>query len=92
MKELKPINENVILQVEAEKSEVTTASGIIIPGSAVEKKNEAKVVAVGKVENAEVSAGDVVIYKPYSGTPISYEGNDYLLLPYADIICKVKGA
>jgi chaperonin GroES len=89
MVDLQPINENVLLEVEQEAKEAKTASGLIIPGSAAEKKNEAKVVAVGTIENAEVSVGDIVIYKAYAGTTVSYEGKDYLLLPYADVIGKV---
>ena len=89
MKELQPINENVLLDITADTGEKKTASGIYLPESATEKKNEAKVIAVSAVENAEIAVGDLVLYKAYAGTEIDFEGKKYLLLPYADILGKV---
>ncbi len=48
MKELQPINQNVLLELSEDKSVQTTASGIIIPDSAKEKQEVAKVVAISK--------------------------------------------
>ena len=89
MKELQPINENVLLDVTEDKTEQRTASGIIIPDSAKEKKKTAPILAVSNIENAEVAVGDVVLYKEYSGTEVEFEGKKYLLLPYADILAKI---
>ena len=89
MKELQPINQNVLLELSEDNSEQKTASGIIIPDSAVEKQEVAKVVAVGNIENAEVAPGDEVLYKKFAGTEIDFDGKKYLLLPYADILSKV---
>lgn len=89
MKELQPINQNVLLELSEDNSEQKTASGIIIPDSAVEKQEVAKVVAVSNIENAEVAPGDEVLYKKFAGTEIDFDGKKYLLLPYADILSKV---
>lgn len=89
MKELQPINQNVLLELTEDKSEQTTASGIIIPDSAKEKQEVAKVIAISNIENAEIAPGDEVLYKRYSGTEIDYNGKKFLLLPYSEILSKV---
>ena len=89
MKELQPLNENVLLDVTEEQGQQTTASGIIIPDTAKEKPQYAKVVVIGNVENPEISLGDTVFYKKYSGTEFDFEGGQYLMVPYADLLAKV---
>ncbi|WP_167612648.1 co-chaperone GroES [Maribellus sediminis] len=89
MKELQPINQNVLLELSEDKSEQTTAAGIIIPDSAKEKQEVAKVVAISNIENAEIAPGDEVLYKKYVGTEIDFDGKRYLLLPYSEILSKV---
>jgi chaperonin GroES len=89
MKELQPINQNVLLELSEDNSEQTTASGIIIPDSAKEKQEVAKVVAVSNIENAEIAPGDEVLYKQFAGTEIDFDGKKYLLLPYSEILSKV---
>ncbi len=89
MKELQPLNDNVLLDLSDDKKEQKTASGIIIPDSAKEQPQYAKVVAVGNVENPGITAGDVVFYKKFSGTEVNFEGKKYLFLPYADILAKI---
>jgi chaperonin GroES len=89
MKELQPLNENVLLEMSEEFTETKTASGIIIPDSAKEKPQIARVLALGNIDNPGVSAGDVVIYKKYSGTELKFEGKHYLFVPYADLLAKI---
>lgn len=89
MKELQPLNENVLLDVSEEEKEQKTASGIIIPDSAKEKKKMAKVVAISEIENSSVNPGDMVLYKEFSGTETEVDGKQYLLIPYSDILAKV---
>ncbi|WP_346859802.1 co-chaperone GroES [uncultured Draconibacterium sp.] len=89
MKELQPINQNVLLEITEDNAPQTTASGIIIPDSAIEKQEVAKVVAISTIENAEIAPGDVVLYKKYAGTEIDFDGKKYLLLPYTEILSKV---
>jgi chaperonin GroES len=89
MKELQPINQNVLLDLTDETSEQTTAGGIIIPDTAREKPKTAKVVGLSNLENAEIVVGDIVLFKEFSGTETEFEGKKYLILPYADILAKI---
>lgn len=89
MRELQPLNENVLLDMSQEETQQKTASGIIIPDSAREKQTFAKVVAIGNVENPEIVVGDTVFFKQYSGTDFEFEGKKYLMVPYADLLAKV---
>lgn len=89
---LKPLGNRVLLELV--KEEATTSGGIVLPDSAKEKPQFAKVVAVGKgqlLDNGdrlalEVSVGDKVVFEKYAGTEIKYEGTDYLVLKDTDII------
>lgn len=89
MKELQPINQNVLLDITENEAEQKTESGIIIPDSAKEKPKFAKIVALSNIENVEIAVGDVVFYKEFSGTETEFEGKKYLLVPYSDILAKV---
>ncbi len=89
MKELQPLNENVLLELAEDKGEQKTASGIIIPGSATEEKNTAKVTAIGTIEKPAISVGDTVMFKKFQGEKVEFEGKKYLLIPYADLLAKV---
>jgi len=89
MKELQPINQNVLLELTENHAEQRTASGIIIPDSAKEKQKVGKVVAISKIENAEIVPGDKVLYKEFAGTEIEFDGKHFLLLPYSEILSKV---
>ena len=89
MKELQPLNENVLLDITEDKSEQRTASGIIIPDSAKEKPQYAKVVAIGNIENPGIVVGDIVFYKKYAGTEFDFESKKYMMVPYADLLAKI---
>ena len=89
MKELQPINQNVLLDITEKSKEMTTASGIIIPDTAKEKPQMAEVVGLSSIENAEIAVGDTVLFKQYAGTETEFEGKKYLVLPYADVLAKV---
>jgi chaperonin GroES len=88
MKELQPINQQVLLDLSESKVK-QTASGIIIPDTVEEKPMFAKVLSLSTIENAEISVGDTVLFKKYSGSEIEFEGRKYLLMPYADILAKI---
>ncbi len=87
MKELQPVNQQVLLDLE--QKEEKTQGGIIIPDSAKEKPKFAKVLALAGIDNAEIAVGDTVFFKEFSGTSIKFEGKEYLLVPYGDILAKV---
>lgn len=82
----KPLGSRVLIErVEEEKK---TASGIYIPDNAKEKPLEGKVIAIGKVveEEAEVAVGDKVVFAKYTGTELSLDGKEYLVLETSDIL------
>ena len=87
---IKPLADRVL--IEPMEAEETTASGIIIPETAKEKPQKGTVVAVGpgtSDEKMEVKKGDVVLYGKYSGSDLSVEGTDYLIMKQADILAIV---
>ena len=92
---LVPLGDRVLLkQVEAEE---TTKSGIVLPGKAQEKPQQAEVVAVGpggvvdgKEVKMEVAVGDKVIYSKYSGTEVKMDGTEYIIVKQNDILAIVK--
>ncbi len=88
MKELQPVNQNVVLDI-SQSSNKQTPSGIIIPDTVKEKPQIAKIVAMGIIDNAEIKIGDTVLFKPYSGTEIDFEGKKFLILQYAEILAKI---
>ena len=79
-RELIPVNQNIIVDVEDQKEQKTKA-GIIIPDTAKEKPKFAKVISLSNIENCEIAVGDVVFFKDYSGSEIEFEGKKYLVLP-----------
>ncbi len=89
MRELQPLNENVLLELSENKGEEKTASGLIIPDSAKEKEATGKVVALGNIENSGISVGDTVLYKEFSGNELKFDDKKYLFIPYADVLAKV---
>lgn len=83
---VRPLADRVLVKPEA--AEQKTAGGIIIPDTAKEKPMCGVVVAVGcgkKDEPMTVKVGDKVLYGKYSGTEISVEGEDYLIMRESDI-------
>jgi len=97
MKELLPVNQNVILDISETESEQKTASGIIIPDTAKEKPMQGEIIAVGEGRIADdgkkipmcVKKGDKVLYGKYSGTEVTIDGEDYLIMREADILAVI---
>ena len=76
-----------------EKAETKTASGIIIPETAQEKTQIAKVEAVGpgtEKEKITVKVGDKIMYDKYAGTQIKIDGEDFLIVKNSDIIAVIE--
>ena len=92
---LVPLGDRVVLkQLEAEE---TTNSGIVLPGQAQEKPQQAEVIAVGpggvvdgKEVKMEVAVGDKVIYSKYSGTEVKLDNEEYIIVKQSDILAIVK--
>ena len=92
---LVPLNDRGVLkQLVAEE---TTKSGIVLPGQAKEKPQQAEVVAVGpggmvdgKEVKMEVKVGDKVIYSKYSGTEVKIDEEEYIIVRQNDILAIVE--
>ncbi len=88
---LKPLHDRVVIK--PAESEDVTAGGIILPDTAKEKPQRGEVIAVGpgKTENGQlitpqVKAGDTVLYGKYSGTEVTVDKKDYLIVRESDIM------
>ena len=90
-----PLGDKVVLK--AIKEEEKTKSGIILTGEAKEKPQQAEVIAVGPggiVDGEEVKmqvkVGDTVIYSKYSGTEVTLEDEDFIIVSQSDILAIVE--
>ncbi len=92
---LVPLGDKVVLkQLVAEE---TTKSGIVLPGQAKEKPQQAEVVAVGpggvvdgKEVTMQVKVGDKVIYSKYAGTEVKLEEEEFIVVKQNDIVAIVE--
>jgi chaperonin GroES len=92
---MKPLADRVIIKPAA--AEEKTKGGIILPDTAKEKPVIGEVVAVGpgkvtddgKKVALEVKVGDKVLYGKYSGTEVTVEGEELLIMREADIFAIV---
>ncbi len=87
----KPLADRVL--VEPEAAEEKTASGIIIPDTAKEKPQKGKIVAVGNGTSdhkMSVNVGDRILYGKYSGSELTIDDTDYLIMKESDIFGIVK--
>ena len=88
---LKPLGDRVVIKPSA--AEEKTAGGIILPDTVKEKPVEGTVVAAGpgkvaddgKTIKMEVKVGDKVLYGKYSGTEVTINGEEYLIMRESDI-------
>ena len=88
---LKPLHDRVVVQ--AAEQEEMSKGGIILPDTAKEKPQQGEVIAVGpgKTENGQliepqVKTGDKVLYGKYSGTEVTVDGQEYLIVRESDIM------
>jgi chaperonin GroES len=89
---IKPLADRVV--VEADAAEEKTSGGIILPDTAQEKPQQGTVAAVGPGKASDtgtivemtVKAGDTVLYGKYSGTEVTHDGKEYLIMRESDIL------
>ena len=89
---LHPLHDRILVQRIEE--ETVRRSGIIIPDSAKEKPQEGKVLAVGKGTVNEdgkktpldVKAGDRVLFGKYSGSEVTLDGKEYVIMKEEDVL------
>lgn len=92
---LVPLGDKVVLkQLIAEE---TTKSGIVLPGQAKEKPQQAEVIAVGpggmvdgKEVTMQVKIGDKVIYSKYAGTEVKLDEEEFIIVKQSDIVAIVE--
>jgi len=89
---VQPLADRIIIRpLEAEQK---TAGGIIIPDNAKEKPQKGEVVAVGPGKVADngqkvemmLKKGDKVLYGKYSGTEVTIDGEDLLIMRESDVL------
>jgi chaperonin GroES len=89
---IKPLSDRVVIEpLEAEEK---TSGGIYLPDTAKEKPQMGKIVAAGpgrvndsgQLIKPEVKVGDKVLYGKYSGTDVTIDGKDYLIVRESDVL------
>ncbi len=94
---LKPLDDRIV--VKPNEAETQTASGLVIPDTAMEKPQQGKVLAVGPGKRADTSGeliplgievGQTVLYSKYGGTEITADGEDVLVLNGRDVLAIVE--
>ena len=96
MANIQPIGQRVL--VKRLEAEAVSSGGIVLPDSALEKPQEAEVIALGtggKDENGNdfsfsVTVGDKVLIGKYGGTDVTVDGEELLLLSESDILGIIK--
>ena len=93
---LRPLQDRIIVKRLEEESK--TAGGIFIPETAKEKPQKGEVVAVGngkktedgKIIPIDVKKGDKVLFGKYSGTEVTLEGEEHLIIREEDVLAVIQ--
>ena len=89
---VKPLNDRVVVKPLEDAEQMR--GGLYIPDTAKEKPQQGEIVAVGagkvteegKRVELEVKVGDKVLYGKYSGTEVTLDNEQYLILREADVL------
>lgn len=90
-----PLNDKIV--VERLEADDKTTGGIILPDTAKEKPKQGKILSLGEGKALEdggrakfqVKVGDRVLFTSYSGTEVTHEGKEYLIMTEDDILAVV---
>ncbi|MCM8773829.1 MAG: co-chaperone GroES [Candidatus Omnitrophica bacterium] len=93
---IKPLGDRVVIKPSEEKER--TKGGIVLPDTAKEKPQEGEIVAVGEGKRSDdgkiiplsVKVGDKVLYGKYSGTEITINDEDYLIVREDEILAIIS--
>ena len=85
---IKPLHKFVLIKKEEEENKTT--SGIVLSTEKKEVPSIANVIAVGDECTSSLKENDRVIYKEYSGTKVTVEDQDYIVIDEKDIIAKFE--
>lgn len=92
---LKPIGERIVIKM-IQGEEAKTSSGIVLPNSAKEKPEVAEVIAVSEeILNDEdtrdiIKVGDKVVYSKYSGTEVTLNDEEFIVVKLDDVLAIVE--
>jgi chaperonin GroES len=89
---IKPLADRVVVEPLEETEEMR--GGLYIPDTAKEKPQQGTVVAVGpgrrtdenELIEVQLSKGDRILYGKYSGTEVTVDGTDYLIIRESDVL------
>jgi chaperonin GroES len=92
---IKPLSDRVVVQALEEAEQ--TRGGLYIPDTAKEKPQQGKVIAVGPGKLSDegerllpdLKVGDTVLYGKYSGTEVTVDGEEYLILRESDVLAVI---
>ena len=93
---IQPLGDRILVRLLEEEGK--SSGGIILPDSAKEKPQEAKVLAVGKgrlledgtVRPLEVKVGDTVLFAKYSGSEVVHQDKEFMILKEDDVLAVLK--
>ena len=93
---IQPLADRVVVRALEEGDQMR--GGLYIPDTAKEKPQEGEIVAVGPGKQSddgnripmEVAEGDRVLYGKYSGTEVTVDGDEYLILRESDVLAKIN--
>jgi chaperonin GroES len=93
---LKPLDDRVV--IERVEMEERTSGGLVLPDTAKEKPQKGRVMAVGEgklLDSGErsrpgVKVGDEVLFGKYSGSEVTIDGQEYLIMRESDILAKIE--
>ena len=89
--DVQPLGSRVLVRILEE--ETVTRSGLVLPDTAKEKPQRGEVVAIGDDEDLiKVEPGDTVLYPKYTGTELSLEGDEHLILEATDLLAILRPA
>ena len=92
---IKPLDDRIV--VTRTEPEQTTSGGIILPENAKEKPQQGKVLAVGPGKllddgsrsKPDVAVGDTILFGKYSGTELTVDGTEIIILRESDLLAKL---
>jgi len=92
---IQPLEDRVVI-MPAEETE-SMRGGLYIPDTAKEKPTQGGIIAVGpgRFEKGaripmDLKVGDQVIYGKYSGTPYTFDGDEYVIIKASDVLAKLS--
>ena len=93
---IRPLQDRVV--VRRTEEELTSAGGIVLPGSATEKPSQGEVLAVGPgkkleygtVQPVDLKAGDKVLFGQYSGSTVKIDGEELLIMNESEVFGVVE--